>query len=278
MALNNTTSLAVAELVIYIVILPVITYVLLKHGKKGIQAWFYLITFAILRIVPAAMQISEYNKSEPESETAAIIDSIGLSPLLLASSGVLGEILYYLHDGKGLKTKLGGQCLIHAGTIAGVALAAYGGSQLVKSGLTFEQVSKYEHMQEAGCVLMFLVWIILLFSAARLVREVRSSASPSMFKLFIAVAVALLPIGIRSVYGIVYAFDHSPDVSSIYGTFAIRLLLVFLMQLLAALAMIAGGVISRNIVKEHKNGHYAFQKEQSSEAAGPHGFGPTQIF
>lgn len=259
MTLNDTTSLAIAELVIYFLLLPLIVYCLIKHGKRGIEAYFYLTTFAILRIVPAAMIISEHNKKQPESLVAAIIDAIGLSPLLLCSGGVLSEIIYYLHDGKNLKTKLGAHLLVHGGTIAGVTLAAYAASQFFGTGLTSDQISTYRHMQEAGAILLFLVWVFLVFSAARLFREVRSSASPSMFALYLAISFALLPIGARAVYSLVYAFDHNTELSPFYGKFVYKLVLVFLLQLIAALAIATGAIFSRNIVEEHKSHHFVSQ-------------------
>jgi prolipoprotein diacylglyceryltransferase len=94
MALDPTTKLAIAELVLYILFIPIVGYLLLRHGKRGLFGWLYLILFCMLRIVASAMQINNYvqeSHGKMPSSTAGIINSVGISPLLLATGGVLHE-------------------------------------------------------------------------------------------------------------------------------------------------------------------------------------------
>lgn len=58
---------------------------------------------------------------------------------------------------------------------------------------------------------------------------------------------ALPFIVIRATYGIVYSFNHSSTVSPITGVFAVKLVLIFLVQLLAVIALVIGGIMTRNI-------------------------------
>lgn len=264
MTLNNSTSLAVAELIIYILLLPIILYVLYKHGRRGFMAYIYLVVFDIIRIVPAAMQISEHNQHKPESTTAAIIDSIGLSPLILCTAGILAEVRHYLYQTEQRPSKKSPlESLIHITTIVGVALSAYGAAELSDSGLTSSQISKYHSYQEAGSCLLFLGWILLVVSASRFIRDMSPSAGNSIFWLFIAAFFALVPLLIRTIYGMIYAFDRSPKVSPVIGYFAIRLILVFLMLFIAAVILIIGGLASRNISAEHPHLERAWPSQDS---------------
>ena len=77
-------TLSVAELVIYVLLALPVVYVLVKHGKQGLLGWIYLFAFCALRIIGAGLDISG-------SKSASIISNIGLSPLILASNGVLHE-------------------------------------------------------------------------------------------------------------------------------------------------------------------------------------------
>jgi hypothetical membrane protein len=84
---NATARLAIAELIIYIILLPLVAYILFRHGKRGIDGWAFLVIFCILRIVSSAMQIA--NRT---SITGSIINSVGVSAMLLALVGVIHEM------------------------------------------------------------------------------------------------------------------------------------------------------------------------------------------
>lgn len=251
MPLDNTTSLAIAELIIYIILWPVALYILIKHGKHGILAWFYLVTFDALRIVPAAMQIAAYAQSKPESEVASILDAVGLSPLILCAAGVLHEIQHYLAQTGNAPVSIVERIIqvsIHAVTIVGVVLSAYGAAQLYST--SSHDVAQDHAFVEAGGMLLLLALILLVYVTVRLFGRTRSVGG-SIFQLYMSVVVALIPIAVRVFYGVVYAFDRSPSLSPYSGTFAIKLVLVFLMLLLAGLALMAGGLASRNVVREY---------------------------
>lgn len=78
------TATSTAELAIYAALSIPNIYILFKHGRTGLLGWAYLLVFCTLRIVGGALDLSG-------STTASIISSIGLSPLLLAASGILKE-------------------------------------------------------------------------------------------------------------------------------------------------------------------------------------------
>lgn len=81
-------AFAAAVLAIYLVLLVPATYNTWKHGVQGLAwvGWGYFVLFCSLRIIGSAMQISN-----PTSAGAAIISSIGLSPLTIATGGILHE-------------------------------------------------------------------------------------------------------------------------------------------------------------------------------------------
>ena len=92
--LDPTTRLAIAELVIYLIIVPIILYILLRHGQPGYPGWGFLIVFCGLRLASDGFQISDHNKAakgEPVSNTGAIINSIGISGLVYSLAGVIHE-------------------------------------------------------------------------------------------------------------------------------------------------------------------------------------------
>ena len=97
MTLNSSGSLAVVELVIYVPLFPASIYLLLKHGRHGLFGHAYLIAFIVLRLAAAGLTIGA-SISRTTSTTAAIMDSVGLSPLLLSLAGFLHEVHFYVYQ------------------------------------------------------------------------------------------------------------------------------------------------------------------------------------
>lgn len=79
--------LSAASLAIYAILAIPVLYLLVKHGCPGLMGWLLLFAFCTLRIIGGALVV----KSSSHSASASIISNIGLSPLLLAASGILQE-------------------------------------------------------------------------------------------------------------------------------------------------------------------------------------------
>lgn len=86
-------NLNVAQLAIYATLPLPTLYILIRHKIPGLLGWLYLFIFCNLRIIGSALAL----KDGSADSTAAIISSIGLSPLLLAAAGILHEAYASLH-------------------------------------------------------------------------------------------------------------------------------------------------------------------------------------
>lgn len=84
--MSSNTAVATAQLGIYAVLALPTIWILFLHPKSRLLGWFYLFVFCTLRIVGDVML-----RQDPLSTGAAVITSIGISPLLLATLGVLHE-------------------------------------------------------------------------------------------------------------------------------------------------------------------------------------------
>jgi hypothetical protein len=83
-------ALDIFILVVYIILLQPILYCLWKHGKSGMLGWLPLQSFALVRIIGSILAI--HNAAvHSTSEDALIFSNVGLSPLLLATAGILHE-------------------------------------------------------------------------------------------------------------------------------------------------------------------------------------------
>jgi len=79
-----------ADLAVYLLLLPIVIYIFLKHKWTGFLPWYYLNIFCVARIVGGALGVQGSN-----SLAANIIQSVGISPLLLAVDGLVHEACVY---------------------------------------------------------------------------------------------------------------------------------------------------------------------------------------
>lgn len=88
MSSSNVWNLAVAELAIFIILVPIVIFIIERHGRKGVEGWGFLLVFCILRLTSSAITVGHKNSV---STAESIFNSIGISGLLLALSGTLHE-------------------------------------------------------------------------------------------------------------------------------------------------------------------------------------------
>lgn len=83
--------IAIIELCVYIPIFPLALVVVFRHGWRRQLGWIYLAIFCLIRIVGAGFKVASTRNpaNSTDLERSAILQSIGLSPLLLASMGLL---------------------------------------------------------------------------------------------------------------------------------------------------------------------------------------------
>ena len=95
--LPERENIAIAELAVYIPSIILAIAIIFKHGFAKGRAWIYLIVFCGLRIASAAIEILsvKHPTSRDDATWAAILGSIGLSPLFLVATGLLRRV--YAH-------------------------------------------------------------------------------------------------------------------------------------------------------------------------------------
>ena len=92
--LSEKENIAIADLAVYIPSIVLAIAIIFRHGLSKGRPWIYLILFCGLRIASAVLEVlSADNPTSREDATwAAILGSIGLSPLFLVASGLLSRV------------------------------------------------------------------------------------------------------------------------------------------------------------------------------------------
>lgn len=86
-------GLAIWQLVYYVVTLICSIFVSFRHGLARSSGWIFLTIFSIIRVVGCSAQIATITATSDTAETiATILGFLGLSPLLLATLGILSRV------------------------------------------------------------------------------------------------------------------------------------------------------------------------------------------
>jgi hypothetical protein len=91
---STEEGIAIAEICVYIPVFILTLIVVFRHGFKRQAGWIYLAIFCVIRLAGADFKIAHTQNptNQTDIEWAAILPSVGLSPLLLASSGLLKRV------------------------------------------------------------------------------------------------------------------------------------------------------------------------------------------
>jgi len=210
------------------------------HGLLG---WLYLFAFCTLRLVGSGLQISA-SKSEDVDKiaTAALISSIGLSPLLLATTGILHEARFHLRGNSGKKTGWFLVFLIHFFVATGIALIGVGSS-------TFKPThtkSSDHTLAAVGMIILLHSWVAILVWAAFTYFARYKFLAPANYHIGLKLLYALfatLPFTlIRIVYSTIYVFSRSAALNPLTGKLGVRIGLILIPELITCLIFIFAGL------------------------------------
>jgi len=94
MMVSTDGKIAIAEICVYAPIFLLTLVTVFRHGMGKQLGWIYLTIFCLIRLVGAGFKIASDNDptNTTDLEWATILSSIGLSPLLMASLGLLKRV------------------------------------------------------------------------------------------------------------------------------------------------------------------------------------------
>jgi hypothetical protein len=92
MTWNANTILAVAELIVYSLLLIPSAYVGFKHGKAGVVAWVTLLSFCAMRIGSSSILVYERNKVQKQGVGLSVTTSGTVDVLALLPTGLVYEV------------------------------------------------------------------------------------------------------------------------------------------------------------------------------------------
>ncbi|KAJ9148472.1 hypothetical protein NKR23_g4823 [Pleurostoma richardsiae] len=253
------TAFAAVVLSIYTALSVPTIYVTYRHGIKGwaFLGWGFLFIFCTLKIVGSALQISN-----PRSTGAAIVSSVGLSPLTLALGGVLHEARHNLFDltTQQVQWETIGYLILHILVGAAIGPLAAGASNIPSDISSPSKLRSDYDMAGAGAVIMLLI-VAGVFAKALTSRAGNDAQSQSTVpgrrrrqqlggRLVSAVLVAAAFLAIRVIASVVYFFSRNQNLNPVGGNWAYHVCMYFLPELAAALVLLTAGLATRGVTRE----------------------------
>ncbi|KAL2679097.1 hypothetical protein Neosp_009855 [[Neocosmospora] mangrovei] len=213
----------------------------------AILGWGYLLVFCSLKIIGSSMQLGD----NPGSG-AAIVTSVGLSPLLLAVAGVLHEAPEKRRLESKKETRI--VILFHLQVMLGIALVAIGMSKLM-SGTTQGKINQAWTIAKVGAAVLLLACLAMTAVAVRCSLQgylrLKSQSSPNHSSwLMLAVLVALPFVTIRVLATFIYVVTENQSLSPMAGSLGVRVGLYLFVETTATLVLVSVGVKTRNIRKQ----------------------------
>lgn len=90
MHLDARGGISILEICVYFPLLILAILICQRHGFSRSAGWTYTLLLCLVRLLGACCQLATYNKpSHGLVEAVIILSSVGLSPLLLATLGLL---------------------------------------------------------------------------------------------------------------------------------------------------------------------------------------------
>jgi hypothetical protein len=144
---------------------------------------------------------------------------------------------------------------VHQFIIVGIVMAAIGGTKLTNLSSSKADLTTAETLVKVGYILLLGVILELLMFAWFVRSRLRSSTeigiqSGQANRLVSWTSLSTAFVAVRVIYGVVFAFDRSEKLSPYTGVFAVKFVLIFLVQLVATLLLLVGGLSTCQIQSE----------------------------
>jgi hypothetical protein len=250
MILTGWNDVSIVELIIYTPALLISILLWIRHGLRRNAAWFYLMSFTIIRLVGASLQLATIGSQSAIGLQTAVarLSYIGLSPLLLTTLGLLRRIHYEMNKTHRTWVTPSHLRLIPIPVVIALILVIVGVSisaaDLVETGSYTTQITT-----EIGVALFTLVFAINLLLSGIFILH-RSHLEVGERRLLIAVAASAPFILVRLIYTILATFTSVKGFSVIDGNVVTMACAAVMEEIIVVMIYEAVGLTLRQIPEQ----------------------------
>ncbi|KAJ5108866.1 hypothetical protein N7456_005541 [Penicillium angulare] len=298
-------GISIAELVVYIPVTLLAIFVVFRHGFHKQLGWIYLCIFGGIRIAGAILEIlsTQHPDNTNDTEWAMILQSVGLSPLLLSTlgllkrvfdetttrapsdpnsnaniilqglgavSGIFGKVLsIYSKKATAVSRRSRATQLLHIPALIALILSISGGSDEASSNVADH--SGGQDKVRGAIIVYLLVYLAVCLLWVITTRDL-GSMNAGQKRIFSCVFLALPLIAVRLLYSLISAFGHNSKFSILGGDPTIKLVMATIEEfLVVVIYTILGLGLSRSTMDVHGRPQQAYPmaSEEGSEEYAP---------
>ncbi|KIW10815.1 hypothetical protein PV08_10114 [Exophiala spinifera] len=240
-------ALSTAKLVVYSIFVQFAVFCFFKHRRLGLLGWWYVNLFCVLRIVTGAIGVH----GDKNGETVTILNSIGISPLLLALSGLVHEVKRATNKRSQSKFDPIFELLFHGIVLAGMALIIVAIINLEDNDNISSSKTKLDVGSAISCVAygLLVAWTVsLLVQSRQPPQNVDAIVVRYRNVLLFACFLSLPLLAIRIGWGVAYLqlkINHPG--SGFLTSLAITVCLSVVPEMLIIAVVLAAGVFTHKL-------------------------------
>lgn len=247
---KSLDTIAVVELIIYIPFSLLSLFVIYRQGFRRCSGWFYTFMLCNVRIIGGALQFVSHNDTSTGLLTAILVlDSVGLSPLLLATSGFLFRFVEFINANSTKPTFTRWHFrFLRLVFLTGLVLAIVGGTSISFSADGQVQIPVTTKIGVIVSIVGFLVICLIFFLSVP-----RTSVVPSKERRVpVAIIFALPFIFVRLLYSILSIFLKNHVFNLANGSVPVRAVMSIMEEIVVVVAYAVLGLFLDKVNKETK--------------------------
>ncbi|TVY81449.1 hypothetical protein LSUE1_G004657 [Lachnellula suecica] len=263
-------GIAIVDLALYIPLTICVAFVLFRHGFQKQLGWIYLLIFTLIRIAGAILELlhTQNPSNQTYFEWALILSSVGLSPLLLASLGLLKRVIdsTSTHVPSGNANVVAGALsqrfrlfgriskkasansrrsrviqLLQIPTTIALILCISGGMDSVSSSSTPAELNSGVKDTKWGVGMFVVIYIILCLLTLFSMSELRKTVDGER-RVLLAVLLALPLIGSRLLWSVLCSFKGGKTFSIESGSATVQICMADVEEVLVVCLYVVVGL------------------------------------
>ncbi|THV53576.1 hypothetical protein BGAL_0047g00290 [Botrytis galanthina] len=242
MAITYRNGVEIGELVVYIPSFFLSVFLAFRHGFGRSAGWYFLIVFCLARIIGPCMSLAAISSPSVSLYTGALIlQTIGLSPLLLSTLGLLSRVLDSINQNIHTLIQPRMLKLIEILTVVGLILGIIGG---INASGAYTSTGKWVPGTESKVSnILFIVSFVAIIATTILTSFSISHAENGEKRILLGIAIALPFLFVRLLYSVLSTFvSHSTTFNALNGSVTVLLCMDLLEELVIVLVYLAIGV------------------------------------
>ncbi|KAF7921834.1 hypothetical protein BELL_0268g00070 [Botrytis elliptica] len=242
MTITYRNGVEIGELIVYIPSLLLSVFLAFRHGFGRSAGWYFLIIFCLARIIGPCMSLAAISSPSVSLYTGALIlQSIGLSPLLLTTLGLLSRVLDSINRNTHTLIQPRMLKLIEILTLVGLILGIVGG---LNASDAYTSTGKWVPGTESKVSnILFIVSFVAIITTTILTSFPISHAEKGEKRILLGITIALPFLFVRLLYSVLSTFvSHSTKFNALNGSVTVLLCMDLLEELAIVVVYLAIGV------------------------------------